>query len=364
MDPSIHRIPPADLEPVARGVDRAPPAGADRADRSAHRPALEAPSPTKGAQASDAALDALDLVPYEILRDDVLWTSERGWRSALLNTLLQASAQGVSEELTSQRTGGSSSPEFAPSVTSDEGLWRRGEDHPAAAQTAFNVAEPVFTMPSDGAMSQEAAFPVQQPPHDVEARNAGILAASVRHLWSVMRELAQSTDGHSTLRLRENPSSPLVSFGSMGREWIHQGLGPAEQKRLMQWVMLDRLLASVAPHPFDRRGAGLFVIQDPARRDHPVAVRWRAERRTRMGPRGKLVHRLRLDLELDGHPLICVLTAQRPALHVHITCSQDAPFVAYLRAARQAVAPSLQACGWELTSWTVAHEGDGPDATR
>jgi len=363
MDPSIHRIPPADLEPAARGVDRAPPAGKDRTDRSARRPAgAEAPSQATGEQASEFPLDASDLVPYEILRDDVLWASERGWRTALLNTLLQVSAQGMSEEFTSPRTDGSS-PEATPTVASNEERSWREERDPAAAQGGLNVREPVFTMPSDGVMSQGSASPVQQP-HDVGGGDAEILAASVRHLWSVMRELVQSTGGHSTVRLRENPSSPLVSFASMGRDWIDQGLGPAEQRRLMQWVLLDRLLASVAPHPFDRRGAGLFVIQDPVRRDHPVSVRWRAERRTRMGSRGKLVHRLRLDLELDGHPLICVLTAQRPALHVHITCSQDAPFVAYLRAARQDVAPSLQACGWELTSWTVDHEGDGPDATR
>ncbi|AEJ43239.1 hypothetical protein [Alicyclobacillus acidocaldarius] len=363
MDPSIHRISPAELQPVARGVERAAPASADRADRSAHRAAVEEPPLAQGEQALDSPVDALDLVPFEILRDDALWTSERGWRAALLNTVLQASAQGASEELASQRAGQWSPGEFTASVPLDEGI-RRGADQSAAAQTATNIGDADFTALPDGAVVQEPTSPAQLRPEDVDVGHARILAASVRHLWSVIRELAQSTEGHATLRLRERPTSSLISFASVGREWIHQGLGPAEQNRLMQWVLLDRLLASVAPHPLDRRGTGLFVIQNPARRDPPVAVRWRAERRTRVGLRGKLVHRLRLDLELHGHPVTCVLTAQRPALHVHITCSQDAPFIAYLRAAQQVLAPSLQACGWELTSWTVDDEGDGPDATH
>ncbi|WP_062309084.1 hypothetical protein [Alicyclobacillus sendaiensis] len=362
MDPSIHRIPPADLKSIAPAVDRASPAGADRTDRSAPSQASESPSPT-AVEDLDAALDALDLVPYEVLRDDVLWTSERGWRSAVVNALLQANVVGASEQLASPRPGGSSSSGSTSSGISDEGVWRSGTAPSAAAPTDVYGTAPVTQTSSSGAMPGQAASPGHAQPPQAEVGDARILATSVRHLWSVMRELAQAADGPSTLRLRENPSSPLVAFGSMGREWIAQAFAPAEQKRLLQWVMLDRLVASVAPHPFDRRGAGLFVISGGARRDHPVAVRWRAERRTRMGARGKLVHRLRLDLELSGHPLVCVLTAQRPALHVHITCSQDAPFVAYLRAARPALTPALQACGWELTSWTVDHEGDGPDAT-
>lgn len=363
MDPSIHRIPSAELGPITRSVDRAPPVGADRAESTAH-PAkgTEGPSPAVGEQVSDVPLDPSDLVPYEILRDEALLASERGWRAALLSALLQVGAeQGRPEEGGAHNAAGTS-PKFPPAAELHEAHSGLVESNLAGTQRGFGALKPSFMASSGASEGEEPLYPAAKL-YDVGAPDAEMLKVSVTHLWSVMRELAQSTERHTLVRLRECPSSPLVSFASMGREWLEQGLGPADRMRLVQWVMMDRLIASVTPHPFDRRGSGLFLVPHSNAREHPVAVRWRAERRTRMGSRGKLVHRLRLDLELDGHALACVLTAQRPALHVHITCSPDAPFVKYLQAAGQHVAPSLEACGWELTSWTVDHEGEGSDAT-
>ncbi|WP_206830820.1 hypothetical protein [Alicyclobacillus fructus] len=379
MDPSIRRTAPTELGPMTRAVDRAPPTHSERTDRGTSRILdAEAVSRPEHEPPSDGLAEASDLVPYEIVRDEALWTSERGWRTALLNLLLAdrvwESLQPVREpggqlegesNAAKNPTGGElrdSAVQNSETATHES----RGDEMSASAALITSRA-PGGERASGGVEGERPTGRVQSmdeahPPESGQVVD-GVLAGTVKHLWSVMRQLARSAEGNSTIRLREHPGSSLISFASMGRDWIHQVAEPADQAKLTNWVLLDRLLASVAPHPFDRRGGGLFCIPESVRRDHSLAIRWRAERRTRMGPKGKLVHRLRLDLELDGRALTCVLTAQRPALHVNIICPPDAPFLKYLQAAEPHVAPSLKACGWDLTSWTVTAKGDDGDAT-
>ncbi|SIS91035.1 hypothetical protein [Alicyclobacillus vulcanalis] len=363
MDPSVHPVSPSHLAPTARGVERTPPIGTERAEHGATRPTSQGTSATLEREAAlGSSLDALEEIPYEILRDDALWASERAWRTAL---------QGLLFEMEGQTSGATFSPREMPSVPHGS---RNVADQPGQNGSVAN--DPASSEVQDAGLRAQVSG-VHTPPwrpvsnlsdgigqqDAVEGEGASaLLVSTVRHLWAAMRELVQQGEAQSTVRLREAPTSPIIPFASMGHAWTQHGLSSADQARLAHWILLDRLLASVAPHPFDRRGGGVFVPNGEQQTGHPIAIRWRAERRTRLGPRGKLVHRLRLDLQLEGRPLTCVLTAQRPALHVHITCPPGAPYVGYLEKAPERIAAPLQACGWELTSWTVAHEEEDPNA--
>lgn len=191
--------------------------------------------------------------------------------------------------------------------------------------------------------------------------------AAVRQLWGLLSAIAPSVGKEAKqVHLNFRPSAPLVPFSALGEEAIQQGNRPSDTSKLVQWVVQDRLSAAIVENPYERLGGGLYYPETQGERTNQpphVAVKWEAHRQTRIGAAGKLIHRLRFDLEVQGQPVTCIVTAQRPQLLVHFA-TDHVPLLTHLRRGEHMVTAPLAATGWELVSWTAglaSQEGEGSE---
>ncbi|GMA61735.1 hypothetical protein [Alicyclobacillus fastidiosus] len=189
---------------------------------------------------------------------------------------------------------------------------------------------------------------------------------AVRKLWELLADTAAQSDklGESVdLNFKTDP--PLLPFASMNRETIALAENKHDASRLQAWVLQDRMLAGVLDNPYERMGGGVFFPTSHVQSQDPPyqAVKWKAHRQTRIGAAGKLIHRIRLEMEVQGRPLTCIVTAQRPQLFVHFV-SDDTRLLSHLKRGEEVVSQPLRACGWELIGWTAGQGVHGEDVDR
>ncbi|WAH35440.1 hypothetical protein [Alicyclobacillus dauci] len=179
---------------------------------------------------------------------------------------------------------------------------------------------------------------------------------AVRQLWTILT--ASSAQAHRTsgqIQMNFKPDPPVLPFSSMNQDTIALAHDKSDAQRLENWVVQDRLVSSVLDNPYERQGAGLFFTSaaPPTGNESPqTAVKWTAQRQTRVGTGGKLIHRVRFDLEVSGRPLTCIVTASRPQLLVHFV-TDDRKLLTHLERGESVVTAPLKAAGWELIGWTA-----------
>lgn len=176
----------------------------------------------------------------------------------------------------------------------------------------------------------------------------------VRQLWSLLiSSISQGSKGSSQVQMNMNTDQSIVPFAAMNQDTIALAASPTDANRLQQWVVQDRLMASVLDNPYERMGAGVFFPTTVVADKLPhTAVKWEAHRQTRIGAAGKLIHRIRLDVDVQGQSLTCIVTAQRPQLFVHFL-SDDTKLVNHLKQGERVIAGPLSQCGWDLIGWTA-----------
>lgn len=208
-----------------------------------------------------------------------------------------------------------------------------------------------------GAESQ----PIPETPQSVSI----IAELAVRQLWSLLTT-STSLQGKGSPQIMMNLKTdpPIIPFASMNHDTIALAKNRTDRIQLQQWVVQDRLLAGVLDNPYERMGSGLFYLPSQNDGEAPPhrAVKWEAHRQTRIGTGGKLVHRIRLNLDVQGQALTCIVTAQRPQLFVHFL-SDDRKLLHHLRQGEPLLVSPLSACGWDLLGWTagLATENEGQD---
>ncbi|MCY0896855.1 MAG: hypothetical protein OWS03_11295 [Alicyclobacillaceae bacterium] len=173
---------------------------------------------------------------------------------------------------------------------------------------------------------------------------------ALQNFWSMLDELA--VDSSSELvGLDKGPSgNPLVSFSTLQVSDI-----PAlRASGLLAPVLLDRLTAATVIDPYERSGRGLFLTAERSR-GKSRAVRWQANRQTKLGTAGRIVHRIDLKLSLASGPVSLQVTAMQPFLFVHLS-SGDVMTLRDFESNESAARLALRQCGWELRQWTTGLE--------
>ncbi|SDW29877.1 hypothetical protein SAMN04489725_10424 [Alicyclobacillus hesperidum] len=273
----------------------------------------------------EAALVALDEelfsleqhIPYRLLQNPIWLKAEWAWKALLVQHLFTSHSAVSNTHLEQQRT--------LPSVD---------EENIPVEDGAIMSGEAVATSQSEQVNHFERA---------------------VQALWGILSDASESSSTTKEVSLQMQTDPPLLPFASVGNEVFAQAHSAADRRRIEHWTLQDRLTAAVMDNAYERRGAGLFFL--PGQDKPPYrAVKWEAERRTRIGHAGKLVHRIQIDLEVNGSPVTCLITAQRPQMFVHFT-SDNLSIHQYLADGRQALQKPLAQHGWELAGWSVStHE--------
>lgn len=181
------------------------------------------------------------------------------------------------------------------------------------------------------------------------------MAAPVVHqLWQVISLLGRQSDrGPQEVFLNLRTDPPILPFNSMNQETLSLASTKTDENRLSTWVLEDRLVSSVLDNPYERVGGGVFFTPRNTEPNSPNhAVKWKADRQTRVGIGGKMIHRIRLEVQVGGHPLTCILTAQRPQLLVHFV-SDQVKLRNFLDRGADIVCEPLRTCGWDLVGWTT-----------
>lgn len=291
------------------------------------------------------------------------------------NTNIQTSSNALTS------SGGQNPDETEQISTSQLSQSHISMEHPVDSQSPSDGPAPVFrseSSTSEAAASspestlESASFqastrqspspPLNQQPNVAETLQLQFETV-VRQLWSALTA-GLPRSGHESLSMSMDfqTDPPLLPFSAMTHETIAQASSKTDEQKLTNWVIQDRLTAGVVDHPYERSGAGLVFIDPPQQPDKPPyrAVKWRAHRQTRMGSGGKLIHRIRLDLEFQGQGVTCVITAQRPQLFVHFL-SNHTRLLDHLQNGPKVVTEPLAKCGWELIGWTVGRPDDEAD---
>lgn len=213
--------------------------------------------------------------------------------------------------------------------------------------------------------TEGAAFAPSSAPTGTDPGLLGMERAeiAVRKLWELLADTAARSDKPGdTVDLHLKTDPPLLPFASMNKETIALAQNKHDATRLQAWVMQDRMVAGVLDNPYERTGGGLFFPPPQVQQQDPPyqAVKWKAHRQTRIGAGGKLIHRIRLEMEVQGHALTCIVTAQRPQLFVHFV-SDDTRLLSHLQRGEDVVSQPLRACGWELIGWTAGQGVHGEE---
>lgn len=177
----------------------------------------------------------------------------------------------------------------------------------------------------------------QQSAADAETTPVVGQRSPLQALWSTLAELS-STDivqrwttdiplGQPALAPDTPlPLIPLSMVTALPMAW------PAALKKL---VLRDRLLAGVRDAGQSMLGEGLFLLNalspdelslglvgnpfgSGSAHDRVRATRWRAERHSMPLADGRMVHRLRVDVQVDGQAVEITILSCHPALSIHV----------------------------------------------
>jgi hypothetical protein len=121
-----------------------------------------------------------------------------------------------------------------------------------------------------------------------------------------------------------------------------------------QWVLSDRLNSAVQTNASVITGEGILLI--PAAKDSASetgkAIRWKAERQSKPGFNGVLVHRLRIECQVGVSPVELTITFAKPYLMVHAATNDSRLREDFQERGSQLV-KSLEAMGLRVERFSV-----------
>lgn len=145
---------------------------------------------------------------------------------------------------------------------------------------------------------------------------------NLQSLWKVLEGLASGSEP----TLGTNTSVGRWHF-DVAKRPVESNLLPFTQvdfaslkelpAKLHPLVLADRLQASVQSPDLPWAGGGLFFPSEPSANGRETAVRWEAERQTKTGTMGQLIHRLEIRVQLGRDPLQISLLFAAPHLDIH-----------------------------------------------
>jgi hypothetical protein len=299
--------------------------------RTSSSAAANQPADVRQPDGTGDALFALERhLPLRILQNPLLLKAEWAWKLLVLQQLAHF-------------------PQEVPVEQPMENTNKAMQEEPTQTQaTQTQATQTQATQTQATAAAAVSGQPEQNP-------IIQLAEGAVRELWTLLSSLdAQAADNRRPqVQMEMRVASPLLPFAAMNQDTILLAKQKTDAERLQSWVLRDRLVASVLDNPYERVGGGLFFLP-PLNPDDTVrrGIKWEAQRQTRMGATGKLMHRVRIELEVQRQPLTCIITAQRPQLLVHFV-SADAHLLRHLEQGAPLLTDPLAACGWDLVQWTT-----------
>lgn len=241
----------------------------------------------------------------------------------------------------------------SPALTRAEWAWRQlivqqvlrqfpGEDSPAALHEAGSP--PVL------ASKQSALTSNEQLLTQFAQETMGAWWATLG-TWS---QRARQSAARRTWTGLPIQNKVLVPFSQIANADLPQ-TSPGLSGQKME-VLIDRVLSTITTENGVRAGTGLFVPQPSQNAKQPSqpvsALRWTAQRQTKMGKYGQLVYRLAMQFQLQDWPVEIVFLSAKPSLQVHI--KTDHPVLTAAVATPNAViVDRLAEVGWQIDSWSL-----------
>lgn len=155
-----------------------------------------------------------------------------------------------------------------------------------------------------------------------QSDNLSTETKNVQSLWKVLEELATGSEsaaatnssvGSWQVDLAKRPGdSNLLPFSQVDSQILKEL--PA---KLHPLVLADRLQASVQSSDLPVAGGGLFFPRESYVDGREPAVRWEAERQTKVGALGQRIHRLEIRVQVGRDPLKISLLFAAPHLDIH-----------------------------------------------
>jgi hypothetical protein len=134
-------------------------------------------------------------------------------------------------------------------------------------------------------------------------------------------------------------------------------------KPIQNWIMLDRLMSSTSNDAGQVIGGGILLMPEHPQPDREIrALRWQAERQSRLSSKGQLVHRLVLNIVVNDTPVSISIIAAKPSIAIHIATDHGG-----LRGRMESGLPdvmeTLNRSGWTVDSYHFGRlSNDGEDA--
>lgn len=312
--PSIQNIRRQESVPEVAKVSQRPDAVVGKS--SEHTRAEASKSAANNALHQISTLEAT--LPIEILRSPVLMRTEWAWRRLLV-------------ELTIGKGEAQSNPE-TPLLPKE--LPRSTEGNHSVQAYQPTVQSPL---------------PQASPPPLVEV--------AVKVMWQTLMSLTarpSQSDWNTQLPPPFEPGM-VIPFTDMTVEHLSKNV----PDKVKEWTEADRLVGSTRTPDAPQVGGGLFVLPESIGQ-RMNAVRWEAERRTRVTNQGQQVHQLILTVSVDNFPVKIQLLCAKPSLTVRLETNHPD--------LKQRVEPhlgdaqaALNGIGWRLDRWSLGDLGNSEE---
>jgi hypothetical protein len=226
------------------------------------------------------------VLPLPILERPALAQTEWAWRRLLIQ-LLSSSAQAIPSE--SSGVDPRSVPSGPQTVAAQTEVGET-ESLPVAAETQASEAT---SLP--GAPDQLTVL---------------------RTLWNMMVNLAatRAQDEWHTPWNQAVTKFICLPFSELKAHHLE-----SLPEKVQRWVLSDRLQSAVQTASSLTTGEGVLLIPQATKSTSDVgeAIRWKAERRSKPGANGVLIHRLRIECRVGASPVEFTITFAKPYLMVH-----------------------------------------------
>lgn len=141
------------------------------------------------------------------------------------------------------------------------------------------------------------------------------------NFWRLLGELASETSSNrgsvspqSRIEVSDWPfSSPVLPYSQLDESSL-KTLSPHLPSHLLSHVLADRMTAAVQSPQSPYIGAGLFLLEAPLPDGRGKAVQWQAERQTKLGAMGQIIHRLEIEVQVGLDPVRISMTFASPHL--------------------------------------------------
>lgn len=182
---------------------------------------------------------------------------------------------------------------------------------------------------------------------------------TVKTLWSTLSSLfgSQSNAEWSAKLPPSFEPGTMVPFTDIQSHH----LAGDDSGKLKGWTQADRLISATRAPDAPQIGGGIFILPEPlTSKQQMSAVRWEAQRRTRMTNHGQLVHQLNLELRVDNFPVKIQLVCAKPAVSIKLETNHS-QLRTNLQQRWEGVQGALQELGWRVERWTVSTLAQGEE---